>query len=119
MVAAVDPTMPEDDYRLELWDVAAGTMTVLVDDPDWQAVPDVDGHVVVYEQMSTAGTELRIVDRETGAKRTVMPLDTYYGVGIWERWIAFNNYGMYGDSLIICDLVEAGHMSDDLHVRAE
>ena len=111
--------MPEDAYRLELWDVAAGTMTVLVDDPDWQAVPDVDGHVVVYEQMSTAGTELRIVDRDTGVKRTVMPLDTYYGVGIWERWIAVNNYGLWGDSLITCDLVEGGFMSDALPVVPE
>ncbi len=48
-----------------------------------------------------------------------MPLDTYYGVGIWERWIVFNNYGMYGDSLIICDLVAGGYMSDDLHVIPE
>ena len=90
-------------------------------------VPDVDGHVVVYQDSQAAGetyfahqfSDLRIVDRDTGAKRVVMPLDTYYGVGIWERWIVFNNYGMYGDSLIICDLVEAGYMSDDLHVISE
>ena len=86
-----------------------------------------DGHVVVYEDSQAAGegffpdqrTELRILDRETGAKRVVMPLDVYYGVGIWERWIAFNNYGRYGDSLITCDLVEAGYMDSDLHVVPE
>jgi hypothetical protein len=103
------------------------TRTILLDDPWSQVVPDVDGHVVVYQDSQAAGetyfahqrSELRIVDRDSGAKRVVMPLDTYYGVGIWERWIAFNNYGTYGDSLIICDLVEGGYMDADLHVIPE
>jgi hypothetical protein len=116
-----------DDWGLETWDIATGETTDLLDDPWSQVIPDVDGHVVAYQDSQAAGesywdhqrSELRIVDRDTGAKRVVMPLDTYYGVGIWERWIAFNNYGMYGDSLIICDLVAAGYMDEDLHVIPE
>jgi hypothetical protein len=116
-----------DDFRLEEWDLATDTRMIILDEPWSQVVPDVDGHVVVYQDSQAAGetyfahqfSDLRIVDRETGVKRIVMPLDTYYGVGIWERWIAFNNYGMYGDSLIICDLVEAGYMDTDLHVVPE
>jgi hypothetical protein len=127
LIAAVWVPGESDDFRLETWDVAAGTMTVLLDAPWSQVLCDVDGHVVVYEDSQAAGetwgahnsADLRILDRDTGAMRVVMPLDTYYGVGIWERWIAFNNYGTYGDSLIICDLVAGGYMSDDLHVIPE
>ena len=127
LVASTSITGVTDDYRLELWDVASGTMTVLLDEPWSQVLPDVDGHVVVYQDSQAAGesygehqrSDLRIVDRDSGVKRVVMPLDTYYGVAIWERWIAFNNYGMYGDSLITCDLVEAGYLDADLHVIPE
>ena len=113
--------------RLASYDMDTDAMTILLDDPWDQVLPDVDGHVIVYEDSQAAGeryggsmrSDLRILDRDTGAKRVVMPLDTYYGVGIWERWIAFNNYGMYGDSLMICDLVAGGHMTDDLHVVPE
>ena len=116
-----------DDYRLEAWDLTTDTMTVLLDEPWTQDAPDVDGHVVVYQDSQASGesfwprelAEVRVLDRDTGAIRVVMPLDTYYGVGIWERWIALNNYGMFGDSLIVCDLVEGGFMSDDLHVLPE
>jgi len=31
----------------------------------------------------------------------------------------FNNYGTYGDSLIICDLVEAGYLDAGLHAIPE
>ncbi|MBI5489317.1 MAG: hypothetical protein HY905_18430 [Deltaproteobacteria bacterium] len=116
-----------DDYGLEAWDMATGTMTDVLDDAWSEVLPDVDGHVVVYQDSEAAGesywtrqrSDLRIVDRDTGAVRVVMPLDTYYGVGIWERWIALNNYGIWGDSLITCDLVEGGFMSEDLHVVPE
>jgi hypothetical protein len=116
-----------DCLQLELWTMETDTMTVLLDEPWSQVVPDIDGHVVVYQDSQAAGesywtrqrSDLRIVDRDSGTVRVVMPLDTYYGVGIWERWIAFNNYGMYGDSLIICDLVEGGYMDSDLHVVPE
>jgi hypothetical protein len=127
LVVAAFISGESDDFRLETWDLATDSRTILLDDPWSQVVPDVDRHVVVYQDSQAAGetyfahqrSELRIVDRDTGVKRVVMPLDTYYGVGIWERWIAFNNYGTYGDSLIICDLVEAGYMSADLHVTPE
>ena len=126
IVAALIPS-ETDDFRLEEWDLATDTPTIILDEPWSQVVPDVDGHVVVYQDSQAAGetyfahqfSDLRIVDRDTGAIRVVMPLDTYYGVGIWERWIAFNNYGIYGDSLIICDLVEGGYMDADLHVVPE
>jgi hypothetical protein len=112
---------------LEAWDVTTNASSLLVDDPWDQYACDVDGHVVVYQDSQAAGerygehgySELRIIDRDTGVKRVVMPLDTYFSVGIWERWIAFNNYGMYGDSLITCDLVAGGYMDEDLHVIPE
>jgi hypothetical protein len=98
-------------------------MTVLLDEPWTELMPDVDGHVVVYQDSQAAGegywprqrSELRVLDRDTHAIRIVMPLDVYYGVGIWERRIAFHNAGRYG-ALIICDLVEGGFLDADLHV---
>ena len=115
------------DLGLEAWDMATETTSDVLDDTWSEIIPDVDGHVVVYLDSEAAGesywaherSDIRIVDRETGAVRVVLPLDTYYGVGIWERWIAVNNYGLWGDSLITCDLVEGGFMSDDLHVVPE
>lgn len=127
LITGVHRVGESDDYRLQTWNMTTGETAVLLDQPWSQVMGDVDGHVVVYDDSQAAGepywshqySELRILDRDTGAIRVVMPLDTYYGVGIWERWIAFNNYGMYGDSLIICDLVAAGYMDADLHVVPE
>ena len=127
LITGVHRVGESDDYRLQTWNMSMGETSVLLDQPWSQVMGDVDGHVVVYNDSQAAGetywahqySELRILDRDTGAIRVVMPLDTYYGVGIWERWIAFNNYGMYGDSLIICDLVAAGYMDADLHVVPE
>jgi hypothetical protein len=126
LVASV-VTADSDDLRLELWDMETEAMTVLLDEPWSQVIPDVDGHVVVYQDSQAAGerygesmrSDLRVIDRDSHAIRVVMPLDTYYGVGIWERWIAFNNYGRYGDSLITCDLVAGGFLDADLHVIPE
>ena len=116
-----------DDWGLEAWDMATETIADLLDDAWSEVGPDVDGHVIVYQDSESAGesywaherSDIRIFDRETGAVRVVLPLDTYYGVGIWERWIAVNNYGLWGDSLITCDLIEGGFMSADLHVIPE
>jgi hypothetical protein len=127
LITGVHRVGESDDYRLQTWNMTTGETAVLLDQPWSQVMGDVDGHVVVYNDSQAAGepywshqySELRILDRDTGAIRVVMPLDTYYGVGIWERWIALNNYGMYGDSLVICDLVAAGYMDADLHVVPE
>ena len=104
-----------------------GVMTVLLDETASQSYPDVDGHVVVYTDSQTSGyewgsnqnVEIRVVDRESGVIRTVMPMNTYYGLGIWEHWIAVNNVGTWGDSLIVCDLLEGGLMDAAGHVCPE
>ncbi len=127
LITGVHRVGESDDYRLQTWNMTTGETSVLLDQPWSQVMGDVDGHVVVYDDSQVAGepywshqySELRILDRDTGVIRVVMPLDIYYGVGIWERWIAFNNYGIYGDSLIICDLVAAGYMDAELHVVPE
>jgi hypothetical protein len=71
------------------------------------------------KQLPNDDVEIRVVDRDSGVIRTVMPMETYYGLGIWEHWIAFNNYGMWGDSLIVCDLLEGGFMDAAGHVCPE
>jgi hypothetical protein len=90
-------------------------------------MPDIDNHIVVYVDSQAAGEhwgdnqlgEVRIIDRETLVKRTITPVDRFYGIGIWERWIVFNNVGIWGDSLILCDLLEGGFVDAEGHVCPE
>jgi len=82
-------------------------------------------HVVAYadSQANEDGwftgdnwAEVKIIDRDTKEKRTITSMDRFYGIGIWDRYLAFNNWGMWGDSIILCDLVEGGFMDADGHV---
>ncbi len=127
MVSGTNVNGESQFFRLQLWNIETDEMTVLLDEPWDQIAPDVDGNVVVYLDSQEAGEnwwtnqlgEIRIVDRQTLEKRTVMPTDRYYGVGIWEHWIAFNNVGTFGDSIIVCDLLEGGFMDAEGHVCPE
>ncbi len=49
---------------------------------------------------------------------TVLPLQTYYGLSISGHHVAVNNVSKWGDSIILCDLEEAGIMKDG-HVIPE
>ncbi len=111
-------------YDLYAWDMETNTYTILVDDPLDQLLPDYHGHIVGYVDSQEAGVywfssnsgDVRIIDRETKEKRIVLPLDTYYGLSIWSHYLAVNNVGRWGDSLILCDLKEGGFVDDAGHV---
>jgi hypothetical protein len=121
IVAGIGIPGETETARLEEWNVETGEMTIILDEPTIQMYPDVDGHVVAYldAPLGSSKSEIRIFDRQTLEKRTVMPMDTYYGLGIWEHWIAVNNVGTWGDSLIVCDLLEGGFMDAAGHVCPE
>jgi len=63
--------------------------------------------------------ETRVLDMETGVVRTVMPLDAYFGPSIWGHYVVVNNYGAWGDSLVLCDLEEGGIMDASGHIIPE
>jgi len=116
-----------DGLDLVVWDMETDEYEIIVDDTLDQGLPDAYGHIIAYVDTQEAGTpwygfyrgELRIADRETLVKRVVLPLDTYYSIGIWSHWIAANNVGLWGDSIILCDILEMGLVDDDGHVCPE
>jgi len=117
-----------DHYDLWLWNPETGDYEVLLSEPWDQGLADFDGHVVAYadSQANEDGwftgdnwAEVKIIDRDTKEKRTITSMDRFYGIGIWDRYLAFNNWGMWGDSIILCDLVEGGFMDADGHVIPE
>jgi len=110
------------------WNMNNDEYEVIISEPYDQCLPDSEGYVIAYVDSQANGTpwndggdkaEVRIVDRETKVIRTVMPLDVYYGIGIWGQYLAMNNYGRWGDSIILCDLVEGGFMDGTGHVIPE
>jgi len=129
MVAGAYDKNETDGTDIWVWDIEAGTSPeVIVSDPYDQVLPDYDDHVIAYLDSQANGTgwraggdraEVRIVDRDTKVIRKVMPLDVYYGIGIWSHYLAMNNYGRWGDSIILCDLLEGGFMDADGHVIPE
>ena len=111
---------------LAVWDLNTNTRTMLVDEPWDQVLPDYSGSVVAYldsqagsVEASGGSGEIRVIDRDTGVKRVVLPFDTYYGVALWGHFVGVNNFGMWGDSLIVCNLLEAGIMDAAGHVCPE
>ena len=114
-----------DLFDLWLWNPETGDYEVLLSEPWDQGLADFDGHVVAYADSQANGdgwftgdnwAEVKIIDRDTKEKRTITSMDRFYGIGIWDRYLAFNNWGMWGDSIILCDLVEGGFMDADGHV---
>ena len=63
--------------------------------------------------------EIKIIDRVTAEIRTVLPLERYYGLGLWSHYLVVNNLGGWGDSLILCDLRVGGHVDAAGHVCPE
>ncbi len=116
-----------NDYDIDVWDMNENTRTTLVNDDLDQLLPDYSGHVIAYLDSKKSGSkwygayeaEVKIVDRDTRAIRIALPLDTYYGVSLWSHYLAVNNVGKWGDSLILCDLKEGGLVDDGGHVIAE
>jgi hypothetical protein len=116
-----------DNLDLVRWDLETNDRTVLLSEPWDQLLPDTSGHAVVYLDSNPAGQywfaeyrcDVRVIDMETGAVRTVMPLDAYFGPSIWGHYVTVNNYGTWGDSLVLCDLEEGGLMDEGGHVIPE
>jgi len=117
-----------DGSDIWLWNIETGKYEVIVTAPYSQTLCDIDSHVIAYVDSQANGTdwraggdraEVRIVDRDTNVIRKVMPLDVYYGISIWSHYLAMNNYGRWGDSIILCDLLEGGFMDADGHVIPE
>jgi hypothetical protein len=116
-----------DGFDIVIWNMETNERTVFIDEPWDQGLPDSSGHVISYLDTQAAkkywfGTylsEVKIIDRETKVKRTVLPLETWYGPGIWGHYLAANNVGKWGDSIILCDLEAEGLMDTDGHVIPE
>lgn len=114
-------------FDIVAWDMETDEYTVLVNDEWDQGLPDADGHLVAYvdSQANDSGwygvhrSEVRVIDRDTSVKRVVLPLDTYYGLGLWSHYLAVNNVGTWGDSIVLCDLEVMGLVDGDGHVIPE
>jgi hypothetical protein len=121
--------MPGVTERLDIvvWDMETNNYAILVNDEWDQGLPDADGHLVGYidSQANDSAwygvhlSEVKIIDRDTLEKRVVLPLDTYYGLGIWSHYLAVNNVGAWGDSIVLCDLEEMGLVDGSGHVCPE
>jgi hypothetical protein len=116
-----------DNLDLVRWDLDTNARSVLLSEPWDQLLPDTSGYAVVYLDSNPAGEywfsayhcDVRVIDIETGVVRTVLPLDAYFGPSIWSHYIVANNYGMWGDSLVLCDLEEGGIMDSSGHIIPE
>jgi hypothetical protein len=114
-------------YDLMTWNMETNEYTILVGDSYDQGLPDADGHIVGYVDSQASGmgwwttqeAEVKIIDLDTHAVRTVLPLDVYYGLGLWSHYLAVNNYGMWGDSIVLCDLEVMGLVDSAGHVCPE
>jgi hypothetical protein len=112
-------------FSLDIWDMETDVREVIVDDPHSQGAPDAFGSVISYLDSQAAGqgwfennlSELKIIDRETGVIRVITPtLGRHYDHGIWEKWLAFNTTGPWGDLLVLCNLEEGGFIDAAGHV---
>jgi hypothetical protein len=138
MWMAANPSRPETvvgagiqgiTERLDIvvWNLETNERTIVVNDPWDQGGPDAHGNLITYidSQANNAQWfgnykgEVRVVDRDTLVKRVVLPLSTYWGVAIWDHWVATNNAGPWGDIIILCDLLEMGIVDADNNVIPE
>jgi hypothetical protein len=116
-----------DSYDILTWNMETNEYSILVNDEWDQGGVDADGHLIGYldSQANDSAwfgvyrSEVRIVDRDTLVKRVVLPLDTYYGLGLWSHYLAVNNVGTWGDSIVLCDLEVMGLVDADGHVIPE
>jgi len=127
LIAGASISGVTDNIDLVRWDLETNERTVLLS-ADWdQLLPDTSGFAVMYLDSNPAGEhwfaefqcDVKVMDLETGVIRTVMPLDAYFGSAIWSHWVAVNNYGHWGDSIILCDLEEGGIMDSEGHIIPE
>ncbi|MDD5307957.1 MAG: hypothetical protein PHU25_11605 [Deltaproteobacteria bacterium] len=113
-----------NDCDIYIWNMETNAKEAIVTDPFDQGNLDYDGHVIAYVDSQASGArwfdsslgEVRIVDRDTRVIRVVSPLDHNYGASIWSHWMAFNNVGAWGDSVILCDLLKGKFVDKDGHV---
>jgi hypothetical protein len=126
IVGAVVPGITER-FDIVAWDLETNERTIVVNDPWDQGLPDAHGNLITYiDSQANNGQwfgnykgEVRVVDRDTLVKRVVLPLSTYWGVAIWDHWVATNNVGPWGDIIILCDLLEMGIVDTDNNVLPE
>jgi len=124
LVAGVGITGETQGADIVGWDLETNARTTILSEPLDQLQTDTDGHVIGYLDSQASGmqwygnylAEAKIVDRDTGVKRTVLPLDTYFGLGMWGHYLAVNNVGTWGDTIILCDMEAGGLMDTDGHV---
>ena len=111
-----------DDFDLEIWNMDTNARTTIRSAPGSQLMPDASGHLISYFDRELHGLpgagdcEIRVIDQQTGDLRVVLPWNTWYSQGIWGHWVAANNYGAWGDSIILCDLLAGGLVGADGHV---
>jgi len=111
-----------DDFDLDIWNMETNERTTIRGAPGSQLMPDASGHLIsffdreLYGLPGAGDCEIRVVDQETGVVRVVLPWNTWYSQGIWGHWVAANNYGTWGDSIILCDLEAGGLVDSEGHV---
>ena len=124
LIAAVGMAVGTDGTDIVSWNMETNDRTMILSEPWDQLQVDSDNHVSGYLDSAASGlywfgnylAEAKVIDRSTGVKRTVLPLETYYGLGFWGHYLAVNNVGAWGDSIILCDLEAGGIMGTDGHV---
>ena len=111
-----------DDFDLDIWNMETNERTTILSTAGKQRMPDASGHLISYFDHEPYGAPatgtcaIRVVDQETGVTRRVLPWNTWYSQGIWGHWVAANNYGTWGDSIILCDLEAGGLVDSEGHV---
>ena len=125
LVTSTGLAIGTDWTSLDAWDINTNQRTVLNDDPFDQGAPDAHGHLVTYIDSQAAGegwiannlSQIKIIDRDTLEIRIITPyVDHQYNLAIWDKWLAFNNVGIWGDVLILCDLEAGGFIDTSGHV---
>ena len=117
-----------NNVSVEAWNINTNARRTVVDD-DWdQILPDSDGYLTAFLDSQVAGqnwfpnqlSQVKILDLTTSEVRTVVPqVDAQYGLALWDKWLAFNNVGAWGDVLVLCDLEAGGFIGSDGHVIPE
>ncbi len=118
LVISVQSPGKTDGFDLMMLDMKTRRTKKLVEDPGDQGLADADGNLIAYVDSGAAGTswfgnhlaEVKIVDTEARHQRTVFPLGMYFGLSIWNRFLAVNSVGPGGDAIVLCNLVEGGFM---------
>jgi len=128
LVTGVNIPSVTNYFSIDVWDISTNARTTVVDGPWDQVAPDAYGYLIAYFDSQVTGenwfpdqySQIKLVDAETHEVRTITPyVDHQYNLALWDKWLAFNNVGVWGDILVLCDLEAGGFIDADGHVIPE